>query len=637
MANIAELLAKAKAKKLEEQKASIIATAASNAINSINNQVKAASQKEIQSFPAIPAGVHTVSMNEVSAALGGDDHTSLGMHGEVITLNAKQYEAARRGGNGESIVVIGPAGSGKTTTQRALSLRLMASGHAGIIADIDAHKYMCTNRPGIVVCSYTRRATNNIREVLPAELKNNCMTIHRLLEFEPFEEEATDADGFVILDNNGKAKINRGFRPNRNKDRPLPQDIKTIVIEESGMVSLDLHQQLMDAIAHDIQVIYLGDIYQLTPPMGDGILAYKMLELPVVELTEVYRNKSHILNFATDIKDGIIVRAPAERIKGELNPRYPTLDAFKNTTEGKIDLRCFRKKSDPITVNVLIKQSLIKELEVGNYDPVNDIILCPYDKERSKSNEELVSCVNINKAIAGYLSAKRGSPTWEIIAGRVTHYFAVGDKVLFDKRDAIIKQIKPNPKYIGKHTRKPNIHIDRWGFNSHGDDSYDMDSSEADVIDALAQMDNLFDMSVEDVTNQASHIVTISYGEGDDEDDGYTEDLASAGAVNKLMFGYAITVYKSQGAEWRKVYCVFHHSHSRMITNECLYTAVTRAREQLVIYCEPDTFSAGVLNREIKGKTLEEKARFMMRKQSERQNPKAMSALASIGLTRKIA
>lgn len=617
MADIKALLAAAKAKAAQT-------AAETKAIEKVN-LTSAQVLKTVMKAPAIPSGPHNINMHEIAARINGDDRTSIGMNGETIVLNDRQYEAAQRGGSGESIVVIGPAGSGKTTTQRALSIKLMASGHAGIIKDTEGHKYMSIDRPGIIVCSYTRRATNNIRKVLPPELQANCQTIHKLLEFEPFEEEAVDSSGIPIIDDKGNPKINRGFRPARDSSRPLPAAIKTIVIEESGMVSLELHQQLMDALQHKVQLIYLGDIYQLTPPMGDGILAYKMLELPVVELNEVYRNKSFILDFATDIKDGIVVKAPAQKIPGDPNPRYPTLDHFKVRTENKIDLRVFRKRTDPITCNLLIKQVFVKAHKEGEYDPEEDIILCPYDKEKNIGGDELVSCVNINKHIAGYLSTVRNEPTWEIIAGRVTHYFAIGDRVLFDKRDAKIVAIKHNPKYIGKHTRKPNIHIDRWGCNSKGDDSYD-EYSEADTLEALSKLDNIFDMSVEDVTNQASHIVTIAY----DDDETWTEELSATGAVNKLMFGYAITVYKSQGAEWRKVFCIFHHTHSRMISNECLYTSVTRAREQLVIFCEPETFSAGVLNREIKGKTLEEKAKFMMKKQTERQNPSASAALAKL-------
>ena len=51
-----------------------------------------------------------------------------------------------------------------------------------------------------------------------------------------------------------------------------------------------------------------------------------------------------------------------------------------------------------------------------------------------------------------------------------------------------------------------------------------------------------------------------------------------------------------------------------MINSELLYTAVTRAREHLYVICEPDHFVKGIETQRIKGRTLEEKAKFFMGK-----------------------
>ena len=43
------------------------------------------------------------------------------------------------------------------------------------------------------------------------------------------------------------------------------------------------------------------------------------------------------------------------------------------------------------------------------------------------------------------------------------------------------------------------------------------------------------------------------------------------------------------------------------IQRELLYTAVTRAREELYVICEPDRFEKGITGQRIKGNTLTEK------------------------------
>lgn len=47
-----------------------------------------------------------------------------------------------------------------------------------------------------------------------------------------------------------------------------------------------------------------------------------------------------------------------------------------------------------------------------------------------------------------------------------------------------------------------------------------------------------------------------------------------------------------------------------MLQRELLYTAVTRAKEELFCICEPDTFEKGIIRQRIKGATWQEKAEF---------------------------
>jgi ATP-dependent exoDNAse (exonuclease V) alpha subunit len=61
---------------------------------------------------------------------------------------------------------------------------------------------------------------------------------------------------------------------------------------------------------------------------------------------------------------------------------------------------------------------------------------------------------------------------------------------------------------------------------------------------------------------------------------------------------------------------MFHHKHNVLMCRELLYTAITRAREELVIICEPTHFQKAVETQRIKGNTLAEKAEFFKGKQA---------------------
>jgi ATP-dependent exoDNAse (exonuclease V) alpha subunit len=62
------------------------------------------------------------------------------------------------------------------------------------------------------------------------------------------------------------------------------------------------------------------------------------------------------------------------------------------------------------------------------------------------------------------------------------------------------------------------------------------------------------------------------------------------GRSDPLELAYALTVHKSQGSEFKKVFVVIPKA-SRLLTRELLYTAITRSREMLVLLIEGEDTS----------------------------------------------
>ena len=62
--------------------------------------------------------------------------------------------------------------------------------------------------------------------------------------------------------------------------------------------------------------------------------------------------------------------------------------------------------------------------------------------------------------------------------------------------------------------------------------------------------------------------------------------------LNELELAYAMTVHKSQGSEYRAVVLSAWNASSYLLTRSILYTAITRARELLVITGREDTVAA---------------------------------------------
>ena len=63
-----------------------------------------------------------------------------------------------------------------------------------------------------------------------------------------------------------------------------------------------------------------------------------------------------------------------------------------------------------------------------------------------------------------------------------------------------------------------------------------------------------------------------------------------------IMHGYAISVHKSQGGEFKMVIIPFVPSFKRMLYNKLVYTGVTRAKQKLILVGDPSSFIYSIEN-----------------------------------------
>jgi exodeoxyribonuclease V alpha subunit len=66
------------------------------------------------------------------------------------------------------------------------------------------------------------------------------------------------------------------------------------------------------------------------------------------------------------------------------------------------------------------------------------------------------------------------------------------------------------------------------------------------------------------------------------------------GELEELELAYAMTVHKAQGSEYACVVVVLHHSQAILLQRELLYTAVTRARERLILLASPQALHMAI-------------------------------------------
>jgi ATP-dependent exoDNAse (exonuclease V) alpha subunit len=542
---------------------------------------------------------------------------NLGAQGWLIDSsrdwNEQQATAIHSTLAGKSYCLIGAAGTGKTSTLKGAVNSLLKNNLLPFFQSSEETKWLITGKPGIVLTSFTNMAVRQIAKHFSKDV--TTVTIHKLLEFGPVYYDVTNPDGTV-------SKTMR-FEPSRNSFNKLPHSLRTIVVDESSMVDTDLMEMLYDALPspESVQWIFLGDLNQLPPVYGTAILGRKLLELPIIELTTVYRQAllSPIITLATKIKNGETIPV-SEKV---------VTDAGEH---GKLTIHPWSKPLSAEDACFKAADFSKAAIQANVFDPFKDMILCPFNVN--------FGVLELNRNIANWIGNQRGAQVYEIIAGFKTHYYAVGDKVLVNKREAIITRIQWNRSYSGKNPLNSDLYeIDRWGgakkrksvVGLTSGDLYEAENSLADVDTILAEL-AANHTTIEDRKTVASHQVTVRFMDGSDpttwsekdsretHEDYETDTLGSASEINDMLFAYAITVHKSQGSEWRKVFFFLHSSHGQMCSRELIYTGVTRAAQELYVICEPDrgmktgTLTKASKNPRLKGNTLAEKLASLQEK-----------------------
>jgi exodeoxyribonuclease V alpha subunit len=491
----------------------------------------------------------------------------------TIKLNEKQMMAAEYAENRKSFVLTGAAGTGKTTALREIARTLVESNKLG------THDFKSGPGPSIAFCAFTHVACGNIRKAifkdphLHAKLQNNVLTIHKLLEFEP--------EFYTVEDpKTGELRNTMRFIPRRNASNPL--HLTHLIIEEASMVDANgIWMKLFDALLPGCQIIFVGDINQLQPIFGPSVLNHALINLPVVELTDVYRQAldSRIIYNAHRVLRGETLESDATEVK-----LIQTPSGGKLLTEHKICLGFIN--------------SLEKEWKQGIYDPDTNIILSPFNK-----NE--LGTINLNKHIAQFIGDKRKAEVYEIFAGMNRWYLAIGDKVLVHKMDGVIKSIRHNGRYFGKIPRGPSYNLTRHGqYIPRGAPINDKDlEGDEEDFELSYQNVNVEDVSDKEKKNEASHIVVVEL------EDGEEITLSQVGDFNQQIFslGYALTVHKAQGREWARVYIMIHKNQATLLSRELIYTALTRASKEVIINDQTNYLTKALKTQRVKGNTTLEK------------------------------
>jgi len=192
---------------------------------------------------------------------------------DKIIYAPRQREAIKAALTGQTLVLTGGPGTGKTTTLKAIITLLEKAGKKVLLA------------------APTGRAAKRMEELTGREAK----TLHRLLEVQWDED---DTPFFA-----------------RNENEPL--DVDVLVIDEMSMVDSLLFESVLRALRLHSRLILVGDVEQL-PAVGIGCVLQDLIRsgaVPVVQLTEIFRQamSSRIVTNAHRIVNGEMPQADNQK------------------------------------------------------------------------------------------------------------------------------------------------------------------------------------------------------------------------------------------------------------------------------------------------------------------------------------
>lgn len=558
------------------------------------NQQKAAAQELIQ--PSFKLGINKTQHGENVLAIEKLLPSEYKGSGQDIILDASQQAALKGMLQEKFSVLIGPAGCGKTTVIKQF---LEIIKNQIDIIDIDMARIE-SNKLGkedlqLALCcvGFTGRSVQQIKRALPVEYHPVCNTIHSTLGFVPSWEPMQEKES-------GEWKEVMRFRPTFTASNKLPYQL--CIIDEGGMVSLDLWEQLLAALRSDCRIVIIGDINQLPPVHGKSILGFAMINWPTFELNKIHRQAEN---------NPII--ANAHRV---LEGKFPITDnqyfIHKTLDDGSR------------TASKQLYSGVIQLHKIGIFDEFRDAIIVPQNKTnlgQIELNERFVTYFNpTQKDQHGVIT----NPRTLIKTGKGTIALAVGDKVMLLENSA---KLGLTNGMLGRVSA-----INRNGLFKDSDYSKMFDTLTSDAFDIEAMLKNVTGQEIDKQTaeeekekneRQASHSTEVTflveYMDTTTNPDGsittsrkakeVTTSFSTAGDYKNLAHAYAFTCHKSQGGEYHCVVIGMHSANSKLLCREWLYTAITRGQERVIIFANNRALAKALKTQRIKGVTIEEKAK----------------------------
>jgi exodeoxyribonuclease V len=381
----------------------------------------------------------------------------------------------------------------------------------------------------IVYAAYTGKAASVL---LTKGLE--ASTIHRLI-YTPVEEEYETKIGNDFVKSHKIVFV--------KKDKIF--NYRLIVIDEISMVN---EKMMKDLLSFGIPVLGVGDKAQLPPIEGNS----DYLKEPNAELTEIVRQAQDdpIVQLATKVRNG-------EKIP---YGNYGSVIVLDKSTLPQSMLKNLLLKADQVICGTNSTRTYLNN-EIRRYKGI-DIVKDKYPMD----GEKIICTVN----------------NWELYLDLMQNYNLVngtiGTAKNVDIQDKILNigTLSFKADFLTDEDYTNDVLFDS-GVFVNGEYTFDMHQKALLLPDNRYRLKKYFSKkgeneSDEDFQNRIRQLIRD------------TKESVDEKQINRLDFGYALTVWKFQGSEADRI-VVFDESWMMPedLRKNWIYTAITRAKKKLVI------------------------------------------------------
>ena len=333
--------------------------------------------------------------------------------------------------------------------------------------------------------------------------------------------------------------IGQGGRARYHQDNPLGEDI--IIVDEASMLGVELAKDLVRAVKAGARLILLGDANQLAAVDAGAVLA-DLCRVPALQ--DVHQALSISRRFDDESGVGQLARF--------INTQHKDPQGIWNIINTLDSLEFYPIYQGIPNINSLSKNKFLKVItsKYSNYfEKTKKIKLNNLKAKSIPASEALVFASQLMTALSEYKILTAG------------HHGSCGDHhinqyLTQQHKEALQLPLSKSEWYHGR----PVMVLQN---------NYELGLFNGDIGVCLEA--------------ERGRLQVFFEGKGQ----GIAVNMMSDDMVTTA---YAMTIHKSQGSEFTHVAIAFDDQHTRLLSQELIYTAVTRAKKQVSIFSTLSAF-----------------------------------------------